>query len=142
MANATVSTSTPSEQPTRCGMLGAPATMPLARVAAPAQAAMFVDPHIAWGADWFELIAIWNSPCSQGHNCDTSPVWTRVAQLGRLIVDTPATSRAGVLVQVEAPLEYLGANDRGRHPDELHEVRALQTSRATPAQMIDERAAA
>ena len=100
-----------------------------AAVLVSAQAA---DPHVEWHREWRALVDWWNGPAEPGKNSDTHPAWLRLMELEDLIADTPATTEAGMLCQIDVALQNCGYEDPSHECDGIEE-RVLVTLRATLA---------
>lgn len=84
----------------RSALRGAAATV-LAAVAVPLPAlAARVDAHIAWDAEWQNLLAWCDGPEPGARDLDDCPPWHRMLELETLISTTPAAPMPGVLVQM------------------------------------------
>jgi hypothetical protein len=97
------------------GIAGAAVVGTAVAVPAPAEAA--TDPHVGWMAEWRAISAAW----PKGKDIERGdPASEHLWGLERQIVATPATTVAGLLVQTELGLFYLGAEDpRGPYEDDL-----------------------
>ena len=95
--------------------------------AMPVTAEAVTDPHPTWMAESRALYAAW----PRGKDMDRGdPAAEYIWELERLIVDTPATTLAGMLVQTELAMIYLGAEDP-RGPDETGlDYRMMRSLRA------------
>ncbi len=105
MAQTTVPSSTPSEQPTRrsalatmaAGILGGGTVAVVATMAAASQA----DPHLAWHNEAMRLIDLVNGPERPGvTDADVEAELDRSGDLFDLIAETPAATLAGVCAQL------------------------------------------
>ena len=120
MAETTVPTNTPAFQRAkitdfqhrRRDLLGRLAGA-AAAAAVPVAAETAADPHPAWMAESRALYAAW--PRGKDMNSG-DPAAEYIWEIERLIVDTPATTVAGLLAQTELAMIYLGAEDP-RGPD-------------------------
>ena len=102
-------------------------------LAAPAAALAGEDPHVEWHREWRALIDWWNTPSGDpAKDCNTHPAWLRLLELEDLIADTPATTEAGMLCQIDVALHALGEGDPCHECIEIEE-RVLVALRASLA---------
>ena len=95
--------------------------------AVPVTAEAATDPHPAWMAESRALYAAW--PRGKDMN-PGDPAAEYIWEIERLIVDTPATTVAGLLAQTQLAMIYLGAEDP-RGPDETGlDYRMMRSLRA------------
>ena len=112
-------------QPSRRALLGGIAGA-AAVGAVPVTVEAATDPHPAWMAESRALYAAW----PRGKDMDRGdPAAEYIWELERLIIDTPATTVAGLLAQTELAMIYLGEEDPCG-PSETANYRMMRSLRA------------
>jgi hypothetical protein len=101
-----------------------------AAVATPAVVEAMADPHVEWHREWRALVDWWNT-ADGDHTKDsnTHPAWLRLLELEDLIADTPATTQAGMLCQVDVALHNCAEGQPGNELESI-EGRVLVSLRA------------